>query len=231
MSTTILRNPLYIGFTGAAKAGKDTAADALALHLKSLGYNVLRMSFAEPLKKIGEIFGFTKEQMTDQNLKEVVDDFWGITPRKFMQLVGTEMFRNNLCHDCWVKLLIKRAQMAIEQTPKYTGGSNPTINEALRCRGNEDVLWVPDAIILISDVRFENEAEGIIKEGGFVVRIKRPSLIQSDESWRNHASEKMLAPIFIKDRIINDCSLEEYRSKVIEKFVTIFPPEFWNGVG
>ena len=42
-----------------------------------------------------EIFGFTKEQVYG-DLKDVVDSEWGVTPRKVLQIMGTELFQYDL---------------------------------------------------------------------------------------------------------------------------------------
>ena len=99
-------NPLIIGLVGKAKSGKDTAARAILASCESVGRSCRQMAFADPIRQIGEIFGFPKDALRDQNLKEKYEhEIFKITPRQFMQKVGTEMFRDNLDKDCWVKLL------------------------------------------------------------------------------------------------------------------------------
>ena len=60
--------PRVIGFTGKAKSGKDTAASVLVHEIGS--GNCTTMAFADPLKQIAMIFGFTKEQCYDQSKKK-----------------------------------------------------------------------------------------------------------------------------------------------------------------
>ena len=102
-----LKDSLIIGLTGHAKSGKDTLAGALwtyaALGKQFKGGRTEwhKLAFADGIRKIGKIFGFTEEQMTNQELKETfVHPVWNITPRVFMQRVGSEMFRNHLDKDC-----------------------------------------------------------------------------------------------------------------------------------
>jgi pantothenate kinase len=80
------KGPIVIGICGKAGVGKDTLGDYIQ---KKHGDRVIKISFAEPIKQIGMIFGFHANQLYDQTLKEVKDDFWGISPREFMQFVGT----------------------------------------------------------------------------------------------------------------------------------------------
>ena len=136
--------PKPIGITGAIAAGKDTFADALAA-ARPGGY--LKYSLAAPMKRIAEeIFGFTREQLTDHDLKETVDDYWDITPRRFLQIMGTEMFRDCFRDDVWLKLAERRMRD------------------------------IAPARMVVADVRFPNEAEFVRNLGGVVVKIIRPSV-------------------------------------------------------
>ena len=80
-----------IGIIGKKQSGKDTIADYL---VQNKGF--IKYSYAFPLKNGAmEIFGFTKEQVYG-DLKEVVDPEWGVTPRKVLQIMGTELFQYDL---------------------------------------------------------------------------------------------------------------------------------------
>ena len=119
---------MLIGLTGRAGAGKDTVADILVATFRYHKY-----SMAKPLKDIAEIFGFTKDQLYKN--KEVVDEFWGITPRSFLQMVGTDLFRTHWRSDVWVKLAEKNTRPLLES------GRN----------------------VVIPDIRFDDEALFVIK--------------------------------------------------------------------
>jgi dephospho-CoA kinase len=89
-----------IGVVGKIGSGKDTVADYFVNN-----HDYMKYSFAIPIKDIAvNIFGFTTEQVNDHLLKEIKDDFWDITPRKFLQIVGTDMFREIFRQDVWVKM-------------------------------------------------------------------------------------------------------------------------------
>lgn len=131
-----------IGITGAIAAGKDTLADMLVAHESGL---YTKYSLAAPMKEIAHnIFGFTKAQLTDHALKETTDEFWNITPRRFLQIMGTDMFRDVFRDDVWLKLAEKHMQ------------NTPTQH------------------VVIPDIRFENEAQFIKDLGGTLVHIIRP---------------------------------------------------------
>jgi hypothetical protein len=122
-----------------AQSGKDTAADYLVAQ-----HNFKKLALAEPLKEACQkIFGFTHEQLYG-SLKEVVDPFWGFTPRFALQKIGTDCLRDHFDKTLWIKAA-KRKILA-----------EPATN------------WV------ISDCRFPDEAIAMKEIGGYVVRIDRP---------------------------------------------------------
>lgn len=147
-------NVKLIGISGLAHTGKDT----LANFLKEKRKEIVIESFATPIKEIMvNYFGFTREQVYDQRLKEIEDKFWNITPRKLMQLIGTEMFRKNFRYDVWVKVFEKK------------------------------ILNNPNNFFVVADVRFNNEAEMVIRNNGIVIKILRNS---DNVVNMSHESEK-----------------------------------------
>jgi hypothetical protein len=124
------------------------------------------LSFAGPLKAAcAAIFGFTDEQLNGA-LKEVPDAKWGVSPRQVMQRFGTDLMRkySNLMvpvknpEDFWITVMAKR----IASLPEGTH-------------------------IVISDVRFANEAAFVRQLGGVIIKIDRPDTAASDP----HASEAL----------------------------------------
>jgi dephospho-CoA kinase len=96
---------IIIGITGYKGSGKDTIASIFVDH----GY--VRYGFADPIKSMMyDIFGFTYDELHDHVLKETINDKWGITPRKLMQLIGTDMFRKLWRDDVWNLLLETKLQ-------------------------------------------------------------------------------------------------------------------------
>ena len=219
------KRTLLIGVTGLAGTGKDTATVMLTcMHhlLKNFdetGVNnnpspytsidetltiirnthVVPMSFADPLKEIACVVGFTREQVHNQSLKNKVDDFWGITPRKFLQMCGTEMFRKVWRDDVWVEIMRKRIH-------KY---SNEFYKDETKV-----------GAVIIPDVRFPNEVAMIQEEGGTVVRITREGISQM-----NHDSENQISSLPVDLEIKNDCqSPEEWTVKFTTKLCQYLTP-------
>lgn len=136
---TKLRDASLIGLSGVMNAGKDTVAN-LIFALRPRGLR--RYSFATPLKSgVCAMFGWTNDQIENREFKETVDPRWGFTPRKAMQLLGTEYGRNLLRDDIWVHAARNFHTESLNQS-----------------KGT-----------MITDVRFENEAEWIRTVPGAVV--------------------------------------------------------------
>jgi len=140
---------LIIGLSGKAGSGKDTVAQYWVD--KEFGHNRIKtMSFADPLKAGAmAMFGLSLAQVHNPNRKEIVDDFWGMTPRYILQKLGTEVMRDQFGQNIWIKAVRRK----IELTP------------------------CSFSIVVITDVRFKNEAEAIKEWGGFLVRVERRSAI------------------------------------------------------
>lgn len=169
-----LTNIDVIGIHGPLNGGKDTVCNLL----KALRPGTFaQYAFARPLKEAGMIlFGFTMEHFEDRVLKEQVDPFWGFSPRKAMQLLGTEYGRNMLREDIW----IRRAEREVELN---------------KTKGLKTI---------ITDVRFENEATWVRSMGAkaALIYLHVPGL-ERDEKY-NHASEAGIAHADTDVDIIND---------------------------
>jgi hypothetical protein len=177
-----------IGVHGPLESGKDTVAKTIIERYPNL---YRQYAYAWPIKQACKIiFGFTDEDMNDRVLKERVHPFWGVTPRKTMQLLGTEYGRGMIREDIWVL----RAEAEIQKNASEGYGT------------------------IISDVRFENEAEIIRSRNGVIIHISRPSLDTSRENYQ-HASEGGIT-ILNQDHVIkNNGTLEQFKSRILELFV------------
>lgn len=133
---------MLIGLSGKAGSGKDTVAGILYRL-----YGLHTLHFADPLKTAARvIFGFTSPQLYDPVHKESVDSYWGFSPRKALQLLGTEGCRSVFGGDVWVRSLMKK----LISLPQIIPG------------------------VAVADVRFIEEFEALKSCGGFMVRIHRP---------------------------------------------------------
>lgn len=181
-----------IGIIGKKRCGKDTIAEHL---INKEGFQ--RYSFADPLKKGAmAMFGFTDAQMWGSTEdKETIDPRWGISPRRMLQLMGTELFQYDI-----QKHLNK--------------GEFPIGREVWVHRFK---MWYqemkevnPDLKVVIADVRFIHEVNAIREIGGEIWRVERPSIVSID----GHASEKEQESVVPDKTLINDGNLWELYKKV-----------------
>lgn len=181
---------MIIGITGKIGSGKST----LAIGLKQMGF--VEYSFADPLKKIGEIFGFSHDQLygTQENKLEI-HETWNVSSRTFLQKVGTELFREQLPlilpemkleNSIWIELF----KMKFRKEPKS---------------------------YVISDVRFKNEAEAIRKLGGIIIKTVRNE--KREDAHNLHKSEKEIDEIEYNLLVDNDLNTKEQSIKIVERYL------------
>lgn len=154
-----------------------------------------RSGKGEVAKRLCEKFGYTELGFADY-LKELAVEVFGWTPdevyrnrtpesRYFLQLLGNEIGRAKDI-DFWVKHLDKKIE------GKYK-----------------------DKKIVISDLRYKNEAQWGLNKGGELWLIKRPDAETLIESNPEHASEHDLENWKIWMHVIeNNSSLENLYEKV-----------------
>lgn len=137
-----------IGIAGKARSGKDTAAAYLVEK-----HGLVKYSFADPLKSgIRAMFGLTEEHVNG-DLKETVIPWLGTSPRRLMQTLGTEWGREIVRPDLWVLL----AQRQWDHLKLAT-------DDTFHCG------------MIVPDIRFEEEAEFIRRNGGQVIHLMRDEL-------------------------------------------------------
>ena len=168
-----LRDATLIGLSGVMNAGKDTVANLI---IAKRPRGLRRYSFATPLKDgVKSMFGWTTDQIEDRQFKEAIDPKWGFSPRKAMQLLGTEYGRNLLRDDIWVHAA--------------RNFHNDSLNQS---KGT-----------IITDVRFENEAEWIRSiPGAVVLHVRNPE--HDYLAPVKHVSERGVAFVLGDINISND---------------------------
>ena len=168
---------MLIGISGNIGSGKTTASNYIVNHWGFQEYH-----FADPIKKIATIFGFTRNQLYGtQQQKLEIHEQWGISAREFLQKVGTDLFRDKL----------------------HTVIPNMKIDKSIWC----DILKQKidkSSHTVISDIRFIDEASTIRELGGYIIRMERPN-IQID----NHISESQILDIAPDAIITNNGSVQD----------------------
>lgn len=152
--------------------------------------NYQEYAFADPLKQIVSIaFGLSREQLYDPILKETIVPEYGVSPGQLLIFVGTRMFREVIC----------------ELLP----GFSTWVNVFKRKNFNHNK-------VVVSDVRFIDEAAAIRERNGILIRIVRPGVQSATRS--GHISETEQHSIVADATIINDSALNKLRCKL---FATI----------
>ena len=140
---------VFVGFSGYARSGKDTAAACL------LDHGFARGAFADKIRaalvaldpivddgrRLSEIEGAIVQIPSGPTVSEEAKQHPEV--RRLLQRLGTEDGRKTIGEDVWVKALL--------------GAGMPTR-------------------LAITDVRFPNEGDAIRALGGLVVRVERPGV-------------------------------------------------------
>ena len=182
---------VLIGLVGRARSGKDTFANELKAKLPC----VFTLACADPLKKAcAELYGIPLNHFYDDDLKEIPHEKYKKSPRQMCKDLGTEYLR----HQVDENFLVERMKETVNEY-----ASHPYMSH-----------------IIVTDVRFANEASAVFQMGGTIVYInadERLGPLPKDA----HESEKQIAQIGawdgVKD-IYNNGTKEEYLDNV-QKFI------------
>ena len=177
-----------IGLCAGKRCGKDTFADYI---IEKQGY--VKYGFADPLKEAcRHIFLFNDEQLYGEE-KEEMDDRWGITPRQALQQVGTQMFRQQ-SHKLFPNSKIKAGKIWVQRFKLWY---------------KEQIKINPNIKVILSDIRFQDEADAITELGGSLISIKR-----NTKMIDTHLSETGIKKIKTDYTITNNLSLDNYYYKI-----------------
>lgn len=152
-----------IAFTGYAGAGKDSAAEALIKE----GWQ--RVAFADPVREMALVIDpwvcRDDNRTTVIRLSRLVEDYdWTEAKkhsevRRLLQRIGTEAGRNIIGKNVWIDIAMRKVA-------------------AIHAAGGK---------VVITDLRFPNEADAVRQLGGKIVRINRPGVGPAGD----HSSENV----------------------------------------
>lgn len=226
--------PILIGFQGKAGSGKDTFANMM---MDNCGIHVIphRVAFADVMKRVvSELYGVELEAFYDREKKEIKLDVSvsedRLSPRDIMQHFGTEIVRN-MDEDFWVKRMSAEVARVLKDfnMARWAAGAPASVNSSEvnrlsqynytymmleRMASEEYSKYYGSSstaqVVLIPDVRFPNEQEYILENGGYLIEIQRG---ESDVGEMNHehASETSLNDSTIEPHFIihNDAGLSK----------------------
>jgi dephospho-CoA kinase len=190
---------MLIGIKGKMGAGKTTSSSILKKN-----YQCIEYAMAQPIKEIAKILGFTETELYGTQCQKLKPNaYWGVSAREFLQKFGTD-----ICRDY---LPTKIPQM-----------NNPWIRcFEIFCKQNHSEN------IIVSDIRFLDEANAIKKCGGIIIEIyKTPKGKNACENVSDfetgefhdpefHASETEMDQIKVDYIIKNDQSLEFLQEELL----------------
>lgn len=185
--------PRIVAFAGKKRAGKDTAASVLV----DLGYRPI--AFADGIKvMLRALLAFRgcpadlTDRMLDGDLKE--------TPSRYLS----------------------------GHSPRYamqslgTGWGRDMMSQEFWVETTADQLQATTDPVVISDVRRQNEADYVTRQGGVVYRITRPELaVPPDE----HISERLVGTLLVTGDLTNSASTAaDFKARIKSQLTGAFAP-------
>lgn len=209
---------MLIGLCGKANSGKDTAADFLVKR-----GDFVKISLADPIKRAAaEWFGWGEARLwgPSQNRNEPDPAFNGLSARKALQFMGTEVGRE-LYPDTWVEIAVRTAARLQE------GGHTYHCSRGLSSCSfvGEDAAGAHDRLkrhVVIADVRFLNEVLAINAAGGRVYQLTRGMGLEGTAGMHQSEQEMKSIPTRLFADIIDN---RAWTLEQLELFMRTVPLE------
>ena len=191
--------PDLVGITGLKQSGKNTAAaalveklgyteDAFARNLKDIVYSIQGMSVRVPagVWHMSEDLYLPYQTVVDGLGLDLAKE---LVPdvRRILQTFGTEGMREHFGPDVWSDRVIARVA-----ANRSSADPRP---------------------VVVTDVRFPDEADAIRDAGGLLVRIVRP---EQGPVSDGHASETHIASMDVDIEIVNDGTVDDLRQRMTD---------------
>lgn len=162
--------------------------DTLAEMIKNDGWE--RLAYADALKHVCmDYLGLSYDDVYTQEGKAKFNEFWGMTNREILQKVGTDAMRNGFHKNVWIKIAELKLKEMLSSGKK----------------------------VIVTDVRFDNEAELIESLGGCVAKIVRNNENGLSNVEQAHASERGIDDKYVSFVIKNDLSKELLKTEFYVK--------------
>jgi len=183
---------MIIGLGHVARSGKDTAAHAL---VRDLGFE--RRAFADKLKQLAvaaDPIVTTATQATNVGSGKGRLNW-------VVRGMGLEQAKD-------VYPEVRRFLQDLGAGAREVFGDNFWIDMCL-----PEVEWVgsPLSDVVVSDVRYENEADEIRRRGGKLIRINRPGMYAA-----GHETETALVDFDWDEEVDNDGSVQDLEQKIVK---------------
>lgn len=195
-----------IGLHGRKGAGKDQSFEYIRQACAAEGSHARRVALADPLKisaaaalgvpadRALDFCNTIKQDGFEIKLSDPNGDVIGwVSGRGYLQMYGTEAHREVFSDTFWIDATLPLCGSLDEPAAKLEA-QHPGVD-----------------VLVVTDVRFENEAQRVWNLGGEVWFIDRPSAEVGDA----HASERPLEWEF-DVTIVNDAGLDVLANRIIE---------------
>ncbi len=162
--------------------GKGVGKSTVAKVFVEKGFTEL--AFADPLKRAAaELLGIPADWLLSASSqdKEAIVPGFNFTYRTFLQKLGTDFARDMIINDFW----IDRMEVSLASLSKTTP-------------------------IVISDIRFDNEAKLVLDKGGIIIKVDRP--VSGDKD--THISEKGISSDIVQYIFNNQGTLDSLPTEV-----------------
>lgn len=147
-----------------------------------IAFGAERVAFADAIKDgLAAMFGVPRNWFDDREFKERVVPWLGKSPRQLAQLCGTEFGRNMIAEDVWLRVARHRIERSLAP------------------------------VVVIPDVRFENEASLVRSLGGHVIHVTRADALQVS----SHISEAGVKVAPVDSQIENHGTVGELHAAVL----------------
>lgn len=145
------------------------------------------IAFADPLyEMISIVTGLSREDLEDREVKETPIEWLGKSPREMLQSLGTEWGRNAVNTQIWVMAAFRRVA-------------------DLEAAGRD---------VVITDVRFDNEAAAAKAAGGAVWRVVRQGGPQLAGRAAAHSSEAGVPDVLVDAEIANFGTVQDLNARI-----------------
>lgn len=164
--------------------GKGQGKDTVAQHLRTR-FSMRQIAFADPMKAaLAVMFNVPEHIFHEPDLKEKpLPELLGRTPRYLMVTLGTEWGRDLVHPELWTTLLSRRLDLAVGERMS----------------------------VVVSDVRFDNEAQIILDRGGELWQVTGRT---SQYGTTDHRSEVGVDPGYVTRTIINNADLHTLHTQI-----------------
>jgi hypothetical protein len=173
-------------------AGKARAGKDTAARYLATRHGYRHTAIAEPLKKMAAAFCCEPVgNFLEDDLKELPSDVLGIPRRRILQLLGSEAVKPLFGDEVWIKNFLYCYRKG------YFGTNG----------------------VVVSDVRYDYEAQGILDEGGYILQVVRRDAGLSGAAGA-HSSELGINPNLIDFTVMNNYTPGEMYAeldKIVER--------------